>query len=107
MAKGKRAGKVTQKDMVREALGEKGWKVPTVELQTCIKDKHGVELPINIISNYKSQIKKAEGLGAARPAAAPGRKAAAGLNLADIEAVKGLVKRLGSEQVQQLAAMFE
>ena len=103
MAKGKREGKVTQKDMVREALDSKGWKVPPLDLQEFIKGKHGVELASNIISNYKSVIKKEDGLTDAPPE----RGAAAGLNLADLEAVKGLVNRLGAEQVKRLAAMFE
>lgn len=104
MAKSKPEGKVTQKQMVRDALAAKGWKVPPLELQEYIKEAHGVELAINVISNYKSVIKKAEGAGGAP---APGKAAAAGLNMADLEAVKGLVNRLGAEQVKKLASMFE
>lgn len=112
MAKSKTDGKVTQKQMVRDALGEKGWQVPPLELQEYIKDKYEVELATNVISNYKSVIKKEDGTSgtsniSVAVGAKLGRKAAVGLDMADLEAVKGLVSRLGAEQVKKLAAMFE
>src|SRR3954451_23629784 len=105
MARGKREGKVTQKAMVQAALDEKGWEAGPTELQAAIKDKFGVELASNIISNYKSVIKRAGGKtsgGGKR-----GRKA--GAQFSDLEAVRGLVTRLGAEQVKKLvdvAGMF-
>ena len=109
MAKSKPDGKVTQKQMVRDALGEKGWQVPPLELQEYIKDKYETELATNVISNYKSVIKKEDGTSGASDAGATklGRKVVGGLDMADLEAVKGLVSRLGAEQVKKLAAMFE
>lgn len=93
---------MTQKQMVRAALGDKGWEAPPLELQTFIKDRFQVELPTNIISNYKSVIKKEDGAGGAKPAAA---RAAGGMKLADLEEVKGLVNRLGADQVKKLVEM--
>lgn len=109
MAKGKRDGKVTQKAMVEAALSDKGWEAPPLELQASIKEKYGVEMPTNYISNYKSQLKSAGAKDEAKPAGAKrGRKPkAAGLQFADLEAVRGLVDRLGSAQVKELVAMAE
>ena len=106
MAKGKREGKTTQKEMVRTALDDRGWTTPPVELQSFIKERFHVELPTNIISNYKSVIKKELGeAGAGGPK--PGGRAGAGMKLADLEAVQGLVTRLGADQVRKLVEMAE
>ena len=103
MAKGKREGKVTQKSMVRAALDEKGWDAGPQELQSVIQEKFGVELAANIISNYKSVIKRDGGKGAA--GAKRGRKP--GAAFADLEAVRGLVSRLGADQVKELVEVAE
>jgi hypothetical protein len=81
--------------MVRAALEEIGDAKPQ-EMQAHIKSKFGVELPPNIISNYKSQIKRKTGMGG------PGRGRRAGLQVEDFETIRGLVRRLGSEQVKRL-----
>ncbi|MDY3551072.1 hypothetical protein R5W24_000146 [Gemmata sp. JC717] len=109
MARSKSDGKVTQKQMVRDALGEKGWSVSPTELQTYIREKYDVELPNNVISNYKSNIKKEDGAGGASvtPAPSPVYRSTGGLDMTDVEAVKGLVTRLGAAQVKKLAEMFE
>ena len=102
MAKGKREGKVTQKAMVSAALQEKGWDAGPLELQAVIKDKFNVDLAANIISNYKSVIKREGGKTAG---AKRGRKP--GAAFADLEAVRGLVSRLGADQVKELVEVAE
>jgi hypothetical protein len=105
MARGKREGKVSQKTMVETALNEKGWDAGPQELQPAIKEKFGVELPANVISNYKSVLKR--GGGKATGGGKRGRKP--GAQFSDLEAVRGLVTRLGAEQVKRLvdvATMF-
>jgi hypothetical protein len=87
--------KPSQMGMVRTALEEIG-DVKPLEMQAHIKTKFGVELPPNIISNYKSQIKRKNG------SAGPGRGRRGGLQVEDFETIRGLVKRLGSEQVKRL-----
>ena len=84
--------KPSQMGMVRIALGDIG-DVKPLEMQTHIKNKFGVELPPNIISNYKSQIKRKNGGGSKR---------GTGLKVEDFETVRSLVNRLGSEQVMRL-----
>ena len=100
MAKGKREGKVTQKAMVQAALDAKGSDAGPSELQAAIKEKFNVELPNNVISNYKSVIKRE---GGKTPAGKRGRKA--GPEFADLQAVRGLVTKLGADQVKKLVEM--
>jgi hypothetical protein len=100
VAKVKHEGKVTQKAMVQAALDEKGWDTGPTELQKVIKDKFAVDLPGNIISNYKSVLKRAGGKGGA---GRRGRRR--GAQFADLEAVRGLVSRLGTDQVKKLVDM--
>ena len=88
--------KPSQMGMVRIALQEMGGDPKPLEMQTVIKGKYGVELPANIISNYKSQIKRKNGGGVGR-----GRRG--GLQVEDIEAIRSLVRRLGAEQVKRIA----
>jgi hypothetical protein len=88
------AKKPSQMGMVRDALQDIG-DVKPLEMQSHIKSKHGVELPANIISNYKSQIKRKNGAGAGR-----GKKQT--LQIEDFEVVRKLVNRLGAEQVKRL-----
>ena len=101
MAKGKREGKVTQKAMVQAAIQEKGWDAGPQDLQTVIKEKFNTDLPNNVISNYKSILKR-EG-GKVTPAGKRGRKP--GPAFADFEAVRGLVNKLGADQVKKLVDM--
>lgn len=102
MAKGKREGKVTQKAMVQAALEEKGWEAGPSELQPFIKEKFNVELDNNVISNYKSVLKREGGKGTG---AKRGRKA--GPEFADLQAVRGLVSKLGADQVKKLVEVAQ
>ena len=101
MARGKREGKVTQKAMVEAAVQEKGWDAGPQELQAVIKEKFNTELPNNVISNYKSVLKRDGGKTA--PVGKRGRKP--GPAFADFEAVRTLVNRLGADQVKKLVDM--
>jgi hypothetical protein len=102
VARGKSEGKVTQKAMVEAALKEKGSDAGPSELQAAIKATFGVELPNNVISNYKSVIKRE---GGKTPAGKRGRKG--GPEFKDLEAVRGLVTKLGAEQVKKLVEMAD
>jgi hypothetical protein len=82
--------------MVQTALDALGNDAKPLDMQSHIKDKFDVTLPANIISNYKSQIKRKNG------SAGPGRGRKAGLQIEDFEAVRKLVNRLGAEQVRRL-----
>jgi hypothetical protein len=98
-------GKVTQKQMVKAALDEKGWGAGPTELQPVIVEKFNVELSNQVISNYKSQLKRE---GGEAPAGPPRNgSASGGMTIADLEAVKGLMSRLGAEQVRKLVEMAE
>lgn len=95
--------KPSQMGMVRAALLDMGGDPKPLEMQAHIKGKFGVELPANIISNYKSQLKRKAG---GTPAPGRGRRSGT-LQVADFETVRGLVKRLGAEQVRKLVEVCE
>jgi hypothetical protein len=82
--------------MVQDAMEAIGNDAKPLAMQTHIKSKFGTELPANIISNYKSQIKKKNGGGR-------GRKA--GLQVEDFETIRNLVRRLGADQVKRIVAV--
>jgi len=99
VAKTKEGGekKVSQRAMVQAALEHCGWDSKPAEMQKYIIDTYTVELAPNIISNYKSQIKR-EGAstGGTRT------RGTGGLQVNDIKAVRELVSRLGAHQVKEI-----
>jgi hypothetical protein len=104
-------GTTTQKDMVEAALNEAGWGAKPQDLQPVIKEKFNTDLTTQVISNYKSKLKSESGKGGkpkgGKPGRKPGRKA--GPQFEDLQAVRGLVDKLGAEQVKKLvdvATMF-
>ncbi len=100
MAKGKAASNKgpSRMEIVRAALQELGENAKPLEIQAHIKEKTGQEIPTNIISNYKFQIRsKASGTSRGRR-----RTAAGALQVEDFEAIRGLVNRLGADQVKRL-----
>lgn len=104
MARAKADGekKPSQKLMVKMALQDAGGDAKPIELQGIIKDKFNVELAPNIISNYKSVLKReANGDEADRPRRGR-RPASGGIQIEDFEAVRHLVRRLGADQVKRL-----
>ncbi|MBX9623126.1 MAG: hypothetical protein K2X82_04865 [Gemmataceae bacterium] len=103
-------GTVSQADMVRDALAALGANAKPRAIQAYVQEKHGKELSRIIISNYKSNMKKGRlgglGGGRARGAGRPRKAAGAGtggsVRLDDLEAVRGLVSRLGAANVRRL-----
>lgn len=97
----------SQAEMVRAALQDLGPKAKPRPIQAFIKEKYGREVTTGIISNYKSTMKK-KGLipgrrGPGRPPKAAGGGGADTVRLDDLEAVRGLVARIGADQVVRLA----
>jgi hypothetical protein len=92
-------------ELVRTAMEELGPRAKPQAIQDHIKEKHQIELPKQLISNYKFVLKR-KGRAAKRRGS---QAAAAGVTvrLDDLEALRTLVKRIGAEQVKRLVAMME
>ncbi len=108
MARGKRGEGPNKMQLVRDAMEALGPKAKPVEIQKEIKDKHSVDMNTQMISTYKSMIKKPPKAGKARgpgrPAkAAPAEKSGERMNIADdVILLRTLVSRLGARQMHQL-----
>ena len=110
MARGKSdagGAKLTQKEMVRAAIEELGWEAKPLPMQAIIKEKFNTELPANIISNYKSVLKRDGGASSSPGPAGAKRGRTAGAQVADLEAVRGRVSRLGAAQVKELVEVAD
>ncbi len=109
MAKAK--AEVTEKapsrmSMVRNALDTLGMDASPGDIQSHVKTSYSVELPTQVISNYKFQIRTKAG----KPGPGRGRRSstsAANLRVEDFELLRGLVDRLGAEQVRQMVKVVE
>ena len=110
MAKGKSeasGSKVTQIEMVRAAIEELGWDAKPQPMQVLVKEKFNIDLAANIISNYKSVLKREGTTAGASSTAGAKRGRKAGAQFADLEAVRGLVSRLGAAQVKELVEVAD
>jgi hypothetical protein len=93
--------KPSQMSMVRTAMEDIGNDAKPLAMQAHIKGKFGTELPANIISNYKSQIKRKAGVSGS------GRGRRAGLQVEDFETIRNLVDRLGADQVRRMVEVVK
>jgi hypothetical protein len=102
----------TKREAVERALASLGRDAKPKRIQVFVKERFGIDMSPDHISNYKSDIrrrkgKKRKGKGG-RPAAAPTapaagpRTAPGAIPLADIDLAKGLVERLGAKRLHAL-----
>ncbi|HJZ54995.1 MAG TPA: hypothetical protein VKE74_08545 [Gemmataceae bacterium] len=110
MARSKAEGgeKMTQVDMVKAALDELGAGAKPLAIQEYVKSKFNKDLSTTLISNYKSVMKRkaagGHGTGNGRRRGRPARSG--GIHVEDLETVRGLVRKLGADQVRRLVAVF-
>jgi hypothetical protein len=100
---------ISKMEAVRRALADLGSDAMPVGIQKHIKEKFGVQMDPNMISNYKSAIKAAGKSAIIRSPAALAKtrtKAAGGITPEDVRAVKELVGKIGADQVRQLAEVL-
>jgi hypothetical protein len=125
MAGKKRAnGGMSKREAVRRALADLGPDTAPMRLQGHIRDKYGIEMTTDHISTEKGNLRKKETAGAkpaaTKPAAPqPAAQASAArtvepmkpaasvqsrdaIGLADLEAVKGLLDRVGATSLRKL-----
>lgn len=86
-------------DLVREALAELGDATPKT-IQKYIHDKHGVDMKTTMISSYKSNIAKKEGIPAGNGVEG------ANVSVKDISTIRNLIERLGTTQVLVLVKVL-
>ncbi|MGL6076562.1 MAG: hypothetical protein ACRC8S_20595 [Fimbriiglobus sp.] len=98
MAKGKVVGTISKRKMVEEALANVG-DVGPQELHQYIMDKYKVNIGYQMISSYKSNLKKANG----------GTTTAIGnysVGIRDLATLQDLIARNGKDQIIALAKML-
>ena len=116
MARGKSEGKVSKRKMVENAMAELPTAKPA-EMREFIIQKHGVDISAQMISSYRSNLRRGSA-GAARGAASPaaattergntlaGLPANAMIGLRDLQAVRDLISRLGAPQLQSIIKLL-
>ena len=108
------AEEITKQEAVRRALKAMGRAATPSQMQPYIKENFGIDMSTDHISTSKGIIlhpKKKGGKGAKKPAAqgaepTEGDGKEAGLPLDDILFIKGLVGRLGPDQLHTLIDAF-
>lgn len=97
---------ISKMDAMRQVIGELGYDAKTVKYQRLIKSRFGLTLDTNMISNYKSSIKKEAAKKSALIPTPAATVPAAGFSLEEIEAVKELADKIGAEKVKQLVEVL-
>jgi hypothetical protein len=98
MAKGKVAGTISKRKMVEEALSSLG-DVGPQQLHDYISDKFKTNINLQMISSYKSNLKRANG----------GTTTAIGnhtIGIRDLATLQDLINRNGKEQIIALTKML-
>ena len=101
MARGKVEGKVSKRKMVEEAMSALGEAKPG-EMQEYITKHHGVEISAQMISSYKSNIKRTGGGAAGGRVLGPDTS----IGLRDLATIRDLMSRVGPAQLQALIKML-
>jgi hypothetical protein len=110
--KGKRR-KYNKTAFMREALDELGKDASNQDLHKFIKDKHGVDIPGNQVSNIKSNVlKEMRGKrkgrasnGAAKPKTTSSAKSS--MTVDEVRTLKDLLDRFGVKAVQEALDLFK
>ena len=114
---GNGGGKVNQMEAVRQALGVLGMKAAPKEIQAHLKEQMGLDMSANMISSYKSSIRKKAGLRGRRgrrkkaPETAEAIPAAPvpsgdGISIKDLRALKDLADRLGAGRFREVVGFI-
>jgi hypothetical protein len=110
---------ITKMDAVRKAQAALGKNAPAAEVQSFVKDRFGLAMTVDHIHNCRSEIRKqakkkagkakaAAAAAQAKPAAAapaahaPAARASGVVSLADLQAAKALLQRVGPEGLRTL-----
>ena len=101
MARGKSEGPISKRKMVEMAVGELG-DVGPKELHAHIHKQHGVDISLQMISSYKSNLKKTGSTtGNVKIVVADGT-----IGLKDLSILTDLINRVGAAQLQSLIKML-
>jgi predicted flap endonuclease-1-like 5' DNA nuclease len=108
------AGKMSKMDAVRQAISELGKDASPIKIQEFVKSKFKMDMTTAHVSTYKTTVLREKGKKpVAAPASAPAPVKAApapakgsAVSLSDLEAVKGLVGRVGEENLKSLIGIL-
>lgn len=104
MARGKVEGKMSKRKMVEHAMAELPDAKPA-EMREYILKQHGTDISAQMISSYRSNLKKGGTLSGA-----PGRASSlapdAMIGIRDLQTLRDLLARVGPAQLQQLIKML-
>ena len=95
---------ISKMEAVRRTLADLGPDAKPADIQKHVKDKFGIGMEMNMVSNYKSHLRTTT-KKTTRGHVAP-TKTAPGITLQDVQVVKELVGKLGVDQVRELAQVL-
>ncbi len=100
MGRSKNGGPISKRKMVEMAVTDLGDAGPK-EMHAHILKQHGADLTLQMISSYKSNLKKAGNMGGAKGVSADGS-----IGIKDLSLLHELINRVGAAQLQSLIKML-
>ncbi len=100
MGRSKNGGPISKRKMVEMAVTDLGDAGPK-EMHAHILKQHGADLTLQMISSYKSNLKKAGNMGGAKGITADGS-----IGIKDLSLLHELITRVGAAQLQSLIKML-
>ena len=100
MGRSKNGGPISKRKMVEMAVTDLGDAGPK-EMHAHILKQHGADLTLQMISSYKSNLKKAGNMGGAKGVTADGS-----IGIKDLSLLHELINRVGAAQLQSLIKML-
>jgi len=99
---------ISKLEAIRQALATIGREAMPTQLLEFVKSKFGIDMELEMVSNYKSLLgkKEAEQSRIIRKPKSAGGTSSGGISLDDIRAVKEVMDRLGAEKVRQLTEVL-
>ena len=102
---------ISKMEGVRRALDTMGKKAKPLAIKEFLMSNFHIDMEAGVISNYKGLIlkgrkKKGKRMKAAAGVEAPKPAVHSSVKMADLQAIKSLTTRLGSEQIRELIGMF-
>ena len=112
-AKAGEGKRINKMEAMRQTVAKLGKDASAKAIQKYLKKKFNADMSIDMVYTYKGTAIKQLAAGkkgkrrGRKPGKATAAKPAGAVSMADIEAVKAVVDRIGGKKVQQLAAVLE
>ncbi len=99
---------ISKMEAMRRTLAELGQDAKSLDIQSHVKSEFGLDMNTNVISAYKSTLKKAKkpAVESVPAATASVAKSDVGISVDDLRVIKKMADRIGAAKVKELVEVL-